>query len=400
MLIPALFLLIKKTTSDDRRLALAIAFGPILVALLLAYFQLHWWSTFDVLILPLIVVATTIHPPQSRWLWSGFATLVLGAGLIELTPAAASGSTDFKFTRAEVEGLYERALAHWIKDHAGPSGAVVLVPPKRTASFCFYGGLSGLGTENWENRDGLLANFRIVNSTTPDETQALINEHGITHIVVPSWDTDFDIFARMGLKQPEKSFIYALDHWVLFNWLRALPYRLPTISGFEEHSVKVLEVTEGSDAATHRSRLVEYFVEMQQLDLATNASQALRRYPSNLGALVALVQLEKASGDEESFTKDFAALVSNLSSGSDRVLPWDRRVSLAVALALGQRNDLARAQVVRCLEQINETRVRSLTTGSLYHLMVLCKAFGFTIPDQKIRELAAQLLPEELRNRL
>jgi hypothetical protein len=400
ILLPAAWLLARQATGAVRRSALALALGPALVTVGLACFQLRWWSMVDGMLLALLVVVMATAAQSARRWWAAFAACVLASGLLGLLPPAATGGDEFKFTRAEVEGLYERAVAHWIADHAGNAGATVLVPPYRTASFCFYGGLRGLGTLNWENRAGLQATFRIATATRPDETQALINERGVTHIVLPSWDTDLGDFVRLGMKRPEGSFIYALEHWVPFKWLRALPYKLPEVAGFEGQSVKVLEVTDETDPATHRSRLVEYFIEMQQLDIAARASEALRRYPADLGALVALAQVEKAEGNEAGFTNDFNALVANLTGGSDRSLPWDRRVSLAVVLALGQRGDLARTQAQRCLAQIDETRIRSLTTGSLYHLLVLGRAYGLPIADPKLRELALQLLPAELRERL
>jgi hypothetical protein len=45
-------------------------------------------------------------------------------------------------------------------------------------------------------------------------------------------------------------------------------------------------------------------------------------------------------------------------------------------------------------------RIRSLTTGSLYHLLVLAKGFGLEFPDASLRELSLKLLPLELRERL
>jgi hypothetical protein len=220
--------------------------------------------------------------------------------------------------------------------------------------------------------------------------------------VIPSWDTDLDDFARMGLKQPMDSFIYALHQTDggIFPWIRALPYTLPEISGFKDSSVLVLEVTDETDPATLRSRLVEYLVEMHHIDQAAFASQALLRYPADLGALVALAQVAKARGDEEAFARVFSSMQSNLASGSDRALAWDRRVSLAVVLALGGRTDLSIVQVKRCVAEIDDARIRLLTTGSLYHLLVLCKHFDVPISDPKLHALTMKLLPAELRERL
>jgi hypothetical protein len=408
LLAPAAWLLARRQTGPAHRTAVAVACGPVLVIAAVAFQQLRTWNTLDCAALALLVaVAAAVHtvprPGLFAWALSGLLAPALALGLFQVMPTVdPKDPKDFRFTTADVEGLYERALAQWIADRAGPDGATVLVPPYRTSSFCFYGGLRGIGTQNWENRDGLSATFRIVNSTRPDETLALINQRGITHIVVPSWDTDMDDFARMGLKQPMDSFIYALHQTDggVFPWLRALPYTLPEVPGFKDPSVLVLEVTDETDPATLRSRLVEYLVEMHHVDQAAFASQALLRYPADLGALVALAQVAKARGDDEVFAKIFASLVSNLSSGSDRALAWDRRVSLAVVLALGGRSDLSEVQVRRCIREIDDAKIRLLTTGSLYHLLVLCKHFGVAIADPNQRGLAARLLPAELRERL
>ncbi|HZZ19295.1 MAG TPA: hypothetical protein VFE25_08000 [Opitutaceae bacterium] len=407
LLVPALWLVLRTKTGAGTRAALALSIGPACVALVLAYNQLRWWNTFDLVLIAMLAASCDAIPTfkemrRASLCWGTVVAALLAVSVVQLIPAPTDGSADFKYTRAEIEGLYERALSQWIADHAGADGATVLVPPFRTSSFCFYGGLRGLGTQNWENRDGLSATFRIVNSTRPDETLALVNQRGVTHIVVPSWDNDLDDFARMGLKQPLDSFIYALHRTDggIFNWLRALPYNLPEIPGFNEQSVLVLQVTDETDPATLRSRLAEYLVEMHQLDQAAYTSQALLRYPADLGALVALAHVAKAKGDDEAFSKDLASIISNLSSGSDRTLPFDRRVSLAVALALGGRNDLAAVQVKRCMGEIDETKIRFLTTGSLYHLLVLCKHFDMEVTDPVLHALSMKLLPSELRERL
>ncbi len=408
LLIPAAWLLARSRAALPHRTSVAIAAGPVIAMAAMAIHQTRMWNTFDCAALVLLVAmgaaaATAEIPRIFAWLVAGLSAPALVIGLKLVVPVVdPPNPNDFKFTAAEIEGLYERALAQWIADRAGPDGATVLVPPFRTSSFCFYGGVRGLGTQNWENRDGLSATFRIVNSTRPDETLALINQRGVTHIVVPSWDTDLDDFARMGLKQPMDSFIYALHQTDggIFPWLRALPYNLPEISGFKDSTVLVLEVTDETDPATLRSRLVEYLVEMHHIDQAAFASQALLRYPADLGALVALAQVAKARGDDDGFAKVFNAMQSNLASGSDRALAWDRRVSLAVVLALGGRTDLSITQVKRCVAEIDDARMRLLTTGSLYHLLVLCKHFGVEVSDPKLHALAMKLLPAELRERL
>jgi hypothetical protein len=260
--------------------------------------------------------------------------------------------------------------------------------------------LRGIGTANWENSDGLQATVRIVTATTADEAQELIEQRGIKYLVLPSWDKDLDAFAQWTLRNPEDAFIMALHHWALPPWLRPVPYPLPVVAGFEGQTVVVLEVTHETNRAAALGRSAEYFVETQQMDLATATGELLQRYPSDLGALIALAQLDQARGNQSGFEKTMNAIVASLDSGFDRPLPWDRRVSLATVLALAQRNDLAREQVRTCLQKLDAARIRSLTTGSLYRLQVLAKAFDLPITDPALRELARKLLPAELRTRL
>jgi uncharacterized membrane protein YhaH (DUF805 family) len=405
---PALWLGVRREEDSGRRAGIALVLGAALVVLALAWWRLAWWNTFDALLLALVAVGAGDASPRlspsdrsrsrfgSRVLWGGFAATAFLCGLAQLKlPVKAEGRP--VFTPFEVEGLIERALAHWLADHAGAGRAVVLLPPDRTASWSFHGGWRGIGSENPENRDGLAATVRIVSATTAGEAEALINERGITHLVLPSWDRDLDEFARWTTRNPEDAFLAALHHWSLPPWLRPIPYALPTVAGFEDQSVAILEVTDESNRALALSRLAEYFVETKRIDQAAAAGAALERFPTDLGAMIARAQVEKARGDTAAFEKVFQSLLAGLNSGLDRSLGWERRVSLAIVLAQGGRTDLSRAQVQQCLGKLTEARLRSLTTASLFRLQLLAKTFALPISDPALQTLAKKLLPPELR---
>ncbi len=396
---PVLWLLLNRHAETGRRARTALALGPVIVALGLATFRLRYWNLCDTLLLALLVTVTATLSSRARWGWIVLAGLIFLPGLIQLWPAAGSRET-IEFTRQEVEGLIERSLAHWITDHADPGGAVILLPPDRTTSWCFHGGLRGLGSANWENRDGLQATVRIITAKTATDALELIQGRGVTHIILPSWDSDLDQFARWTFSNPEDAFISAIHHWALPPWLQPLPYQLPANVGFDGQSVVILKVIDETNRGAALARLAEYFVESQQIEWATSTGQSLQLYPTDLSALAALAQVEKANGDAVGFTKSFATLLASLAAGSDRALAWDRRVSLAIILAQGERQDLSREQVRRCLEKVNPTRLRSLTTGSLFRLQVLAKTFGLPIADPALHELAGKLLPPALRARL
>ncbi|HEY4247069.1 MAG TPA: hypothetical protein VGM64_09450 [Lacunisphaera sp.] len=395
---PGLWLLIRRQAPERTRAALAIALGPLVVTVAFACFQLRWWNAADSMLLAFLVASVTIEFRRG-WMWAGVATAALVPGIVQLVPSLKSGN-GIEFTRVEVEALLERGAAHWIADRAGAGGAVVLLPPDRTTSWCFHGGFRGIGTANWENRDGLSATVRIVTATTAEQARELIRQHGITHIVLPSWDPDLDAFAHWTLRNPDDAFIMALHHWALPSWLRPIPYTLPSVSGFEDRSVVILAVTDESNRATALSHLAEYFIETKQPVLAATAGESLQRYPTDLGALVALASVEQATGNTEQFAKTFHAVLASLNSGFGRLLAWDRRVSLAVVLAQGERTDLSREQVRLCLQKVDEARLKSLTTMSLFRLLKLSAAFHIDFPEPKLRESALALLPAELRERL
>jgi len=404
LLVPAAYLLLRGSTGASYRSAIAIALGPVAVSLAFAAARIRWWNTLDASLLALLAptiaaLAAVSRPRMGRWVAATLMGLVLVFSLAHLVPRPPGGSKEFVFTRAEVEGLYERKLAHWISDHTGAEGATLLAPPYRTSSLCFYGGLRGLGTQSWENSDGLAAAFHIVTSMTQDEARTVITEREVTRLVLPSWDSDLDDFARLRVKNPDDAFVSVLHKTDggIFGWLRPIPFELPPVAGFEDRSVLVLEVTDDTDTATVRSRLVEYLLEMHQVDQAAYAAQSLVRYPTDLGSQVALAQLAAARGDQEGFKRALSSVASGLSKGSDRSMATYRRASLAVVLAIGGRTDLSRAQVKRCYHELDAPKMRSLTTESLYHLLVLGRRYGLSLEDPTLHALSLKLLPEKLR---
>ncbi|HEU5080059.1 MAG TPA: hypothetical protein VFT72_12670 [Opitutaceae bacterium] len=394
------------TSSDSlpRRRALALGAGPALLLLLYACFHLRQWCALDAVLLALVPALASAPKSAEKTLsakWSRFAIpgIVSIFGLLVLFPKPFR-ATETAFTVLEVQSLMERQAAHWIADHSETKHPIVLLPPDRTTSWCFHGGLRGVGTANWENRDGVAATVRIAVATSAEEAQGLITQRGINFIALPSWDGDLDAFARWARSNPEDAFIMALHHWSLPPWLQAVPYRLPEVPGFENESIVMLKVTDETNRVTALARLAEYFVESEKRNEAASIKETLRKYPTDLNALIATAAIERFQGASADAAETVDAIVASLNAGADRSLAWDRRVSLSVVLAQAGRTELAQQQTQRCLDRLNEQRIRTLTTGSLYRLQALAKAFNIPIADPRLRALAADLLPKPLRERL
>jgi len=401
---PAVWLLARGGTGAGQRSSIAIALGPVALALCFAFRQLRWWNEADALLMALVAASVAAPGAVSassflRRTWSGFFLMMLLPGAILWVSRADSG-TRAPLNESDVFQLIERDLARWLEAHADPDTTVVLAPDNATVALHYYGGLRGLATLGWEDRDGLEAAVRIASASTNEEAKELIDRRGVTHIVIPSWDPYLDVYAQMGMGQLEGTFMSRLHNWRVPPWLRPVAYQLPRIPGFEGQSLTVFEVVEDQEDAVALSRTAEYFVEIGRLDQAAAVAVALRRFPANMGAWVARAQVEVAVGDTEGLAGSLKILMPRLGSGAIRTLPWDRRVALAIVLAQGRRLDLAREQVRRCLVEINQPRLRALPTATLYRLLVLGRAFGFAIPDPKLREASLGLLPDDLRAKL
>ena len=404
VVIPSVLLLMLKRMDAGIRIPVALALGPVLVAALLGIRQISWWNGVDAALLALLVAAAAplATAPVPRWvsgLTAAFAAVVLLPGAFQLWPSREVGANK-GLSETEVVGLVERDLSYSLAKRVGSAGAVVLAPPELTSALYYYGGLRGLATFGWEDLAGFQSAVRISSATTPEEAQELIGVHGVTHILIPTWDPFMDAFAQIGEGQVAGTFLERLHQWNLPRWLTPVPYLIPAIEGFEGQSVVILEVVEEQDDAMALSRIAVYLADMGQLELASKAGAALRRFPADLGALLAQAQVETACGERDAFAKSVDQLVRRISGGADRDLEWDQRVGLAVVLAQAQRLDLARPRLRQCLAEVDEAKLHSISTILLYRLQVLRKALGMEIKDPDLRALSLDLLPADLRGRV
>jgi hypothetical protein len=400
---PAVWLATRRAAGPRSRTLVAVALGPVLVALGFACERLGWWSVLDVALLALAAGAASGEsgPGRAACRWMCAALIVAAAvpGVALVVPRDPVGPA-MTLTAKESEQLIERHLAHWLSKRTGEEGVVVFAPPSETTALCFFGGLRGVGTFAADNRAGFGATLGIAAATTMEEAQGGLQGHGVRYIVIPSWDSFFEDFAHLYLVKKFENrsslLVTSLRRWNLPPWLRAVPYQFP-VGGA---SVLVFEVVDEQSPAAAASRLAEYFVETGDLGRAAAAAEALRRFPGDVGALAARAQVQNAQGDPAGAAGTLQTLLARLKNGGDRYLPWDRRVSLAMVLARGEQYKLAGEQMCRCLDGLKEDRLRSLTTASLYDLLVLAHAYHMEIADPRMRDLAIDLLPEDLRSRI
>ncbi len=373
----------------------------------LAAWQLSWWTLFTVGLLGVMAVTLSheaIPVASSRAIRRWFTRAILLTALVPSVffslARARANRTDTSFGEADIAALVERDIAHWLAQRVGRDKAVVLAPPGLTASLCFHGGLRGLGTPTWENPEGMEGAIRIAGATSPDEGHAIAQKRELTHIVLPSWDPSLETLVQANAPASSTPLISTLHQWQSPRWLRPIAYPMPSIPGFETHSVKIFEVVEVQDNALALSRLAEYFVETQRLPEAVAVALALEQsFPNELSALVSRVLVAKAIRDSQGLNAASTGLVRLVGATLDP-MPWDRHVALVISLAELQRFDLAKVQLEHVLATADEPQLRQLSSASLYRLLLLCKLTRMEIADLRLRQLAVQLLPPEMRSRV
>lgn len=401
LLVPlGVWLLFRRSDAAPRTMC-AMALGPVLVSFGFAWVQLRTWTTLDVGLLGLLVALAAATPNSTTARWSAaigaLTVLAPGAWLLATKTQAVRGNT---VTEGEVVALVERDLAYWLARQAAVDRAIVLAPPNLATSLYFHGGLRTLGTPYGENKDGFFGSVRIAAASSADEAQAVARSRGVNYIVVPSWDSFLDEYARLGSDQVDHTLMASLHRWLPPRWLQPVPYQLPAVNGFEGQSVAVFRVVEVQDNATALSHLAEYFVEMGMIDQALAVADTLERsFPADFGAMVARAQVSEAAGDAPSARRALQEIDAAMNRGDTGRLAWDRQVSLAIVLVQAKRIEAARAIVKNCLADVDATRLRLLTTVSLHRLLVMSRGFHLEIADPKLQALARQLLPAELRDR-
>lgn len=402
LLLPAFWVLTNSQTARPTRAAVAITLGPVLVALAIACTQLVWWQTLDALLLVALVamapgISSKEMAAKARLGWISVTLALLAPGFVYAL-AWDRPSKGNELNQAELQGLILRDLAGWISQHSDPGTATVLSPPSASTALCYYGAFRGIGSLGEENQDGIMAAIRILSSRSVREAKEIVNRRKITHIILLSWDTFFDDSIRAA-GQIEGTFRDQLQFTTLPNWLRPLAYPLPSIPGFEDQSVTVFEVVEEQDDATTVSNIALYFVETGDLDGARSAASGLARFPIDFGAWVARAQVAAATGENDELAKVLKVLQSRLAARVQPLIAWDRRVDLAVVLARANVEALAKKQLEVCIADIDDAKIRSLSPGSVYRLLVLCRGYGVTMPPTQ-RALALSLVPLVLRARL
>lgn len=394
-------LFFRRATTREHRACIALALCPAIIAFGVACTQLRWWSVVDSTALALVIPLAVVARP--RWLAPFLTAAAASMGLFQLVPPRDPSGIP-TLTASEAQEVIERHFAHWLAARTEEPGMVIFAPPHVTTTLSYFGGLRGLGTFSPDNKAGFSTSLAVAGANTMEEAENLLRGRGVRFLVIPSWDPFFDNFAALYLannfSHRRSLLVSELRRWKLPLWLRPVPYQLPIGGAFENESVRVFEIVDEQRPATAMARLAEYLIETSDLASVAGVVEQLKKYPSDVGAQAARVQALKACGNAEEAAKELSVLEARLTTGADRFLPWDRRVSLSLTLAQAGRVAPAVVHARRCLAELDAAKLRTLSTGSLYNFQILLHATGLEITDPALHELARNLLPEDLRDKL
>ncbi len=295
-----------------------------------------------------------------------------------------------EFTPSEWHASIDRDLAHWLASREPHS--VVLASPTVSDDLAYFGSLGTLvsSTEKLQNSNSLL---RICEATTLEEAQRLIEAYHVKFLVFPSWDS----FFRDRDQQNPHAFIEQLHRWNLPPWLRPLPYLLPALPGQLEIHVIIFSVVAEQDEPTATANLTEYFLETGAIDRARALRPTLDRFPTDLAALAAELQLQLAENPNAISRETINSVVDAVRDQADQGLSPDQRIRVALMLARFGPDDLARSTVIQCADALTSADVLALTPRTLLRFIALCHYYKHPIANSAVETFAWNLLPADVR---
>ena len=251
------------------RATLAVGWPAGLFAVALALRQNRWWGMADAVWLAVFAgtmsVMLLLRPAAPTRRWRMATALCL---LAVLVPAPALAASDWIRTRfqqdyewEEVSQLVVRDVAGWLRQRVDGRRGVVVSDPNSTTLLVYFGGLEGVGSLYWENLPGLKTAAAIYGAPTEERARALIQEHGVTHLVVFSWNFFAPAYAMLsqglprGSSSADSGFV-----WRMFRsgnvpaWLREVRYPMPPDDQLRDQWVEVFEVRRDNDAGDGPAR--------------------------------------------------------------------------------------------------------------------------------------------------
>lgn len=295
------------------RRALLLLLPATAIMQLLAFWQVRWSSAAFALwaLWGLLAAAAVLRlPAASPWLPRGLATMAAVpwiAFLLGPLPAAAFATkaerTCLDAPLGEDVGgnLLVRDVTHRLLQASPGQVPTVLTGPNTSTEMAYHGGVRVLGTLYWENMPGLKKAAEMFAAGTEEETKRLLSAAGVTHIVVPSWSNFGEAYAGLlakarGKANPDPSYLDAVLTSEEFPlWLRPFAYPIPTATGIDAQSVRVVAfLPSQNEFEAHFYRGIYHFESGQPDQARAQFAEALAVRPGEPRVQAYLQQLDAA----------------------------------------------------------------------------------------------------------
>lgn len=384
------------TRSADRRLPLALALGPAAILSALALFQVRWWGEAGGLLAGLAAAACFAADgapaPRARWLKIAIVAM-LAPGCIWNVAAT---FREPPLIKQAANRIAERGVAHFLRERAPEDDVVVLASPDATSAFMYHGGLRGIGTFYWENAEGLRRAAQMFGAATDEEARRLLEEAGVTHVVVLSWggferqylSLNYEFFP--GAAPPEDTFLMRLVRdGTTPNWLRQIPFTLMNHPLLDGEVALIFEVTEPLDPRRAQSERLEFFLQMGWIEGARPIVSDLEQLDDYLPALVSLARYDALAKRFDRF-EERAARIRELLAQAEGMAAGERARMSAILLAARHEAE-AREQFRIAMSELDERELRRLTTDSVRQFLELSRRLDAPWPDAALETLAETL---------
>jgi hypothetical protein len=295
------------------RRALLLLLPATAIMQVLSFLQVRWssaalalWALWGLL----SVAAVCRLPAGSPWLTRGLAFVAAVpwvAFLLGPLPAAAFATkaerTCLDAPLGEDVGgnLLVRDVTHRLLQASPGQVPTVLTGPNTSTEMAYHGGVRVLGTLYWENMPGLKKAAEMFAAGTEEETKRLLSEAGVTHIVVPSWSNFGEAYAGLlaqarGESKPAPSYLDEVLKSEKFPvWLRPFAYPIPTSTGIDTQSVRVVAfIPAQNEFEAHFYRGIYHFESGQPDKARAQFAEALAWRPGEPRVQAYLRQLDAA----------------------------------------------------------------------------------------------------------
>ena len=261
---------------------LILAIGAALPLSALSFLQIRWLGVTQALWLALPVAWLAIWraaPARPSRLATASGAVFLLLGLLPF-PLRSIPSWNNKpaIAAEEAISLVMRDVAWKLRATAGPKAVNIVSGPTTTTSLAFYGDTQGVGTLYWENLAGLKTVGALYGAQSEAEALKICRDHAVTHIVIFSWDSFAQPYARLHHGRPVEAktddcFVSSLlSTRNIPEWLRPLHYTMLPDLAQAGHWVLIFEVRPDQSSAEAHLHLGRY------LDDDNHPKEALDAY--------------------------------------------------------------------------------------------------------------------------